>query len=139
MSGPAPARVLGFLDATSVVVGAIVGVGIFLSPGAIAALVPSTGGILAVWAVGAAMAALGALTYGQLAAAMPVNGGQYVFLKEAFGPLPAFLFGWAYFAVVSPGAIAVVSLTAADHLAVAAGVAPGGGNALPLAIVAALA
>ncbi|MCI0586762.1 MAG: amino acid permease [Planctomycetes bacterium] len=139
MSGPAPARVLGFLDATAVVVGAIVGVGIFLTPGNIAARVPSTSGILAVWAAGAAIAALGALTFGQLAASMPVNGGQYVFIKEAIGPLPAFLFGWAYFAVVSPGAIAVVSLTAANHLAVAAGVAPVEGKTLPLAIVAALA
>ncbi|HET6203563.1 MAG TPA: amino acid permease [Planctomycetota bacterium] len=138
MNGAAPARVLGFLDAVAVVVGAIVGVGIFLSPGNIAARVPTTEGILGVWAAGAVVAALGALTYGELACALPVNGGQYVFLKEALGPLPAFLFGWAYFAVVSPGAIAVVALTAADHLAVAAGVSAGGAL-LPLAIVATLA
>jgi APA family basic amino acid/polyamine antiporter len=117
----APSRVLSLLDASAIVVGSVIGVGIFFTPAGVAERLPSRGGILAAWAAGGAIALVGALVFAELGAALPAAGGPYVFLRAAFGRLPAFLFGWVYSFVVTPGVLAVDLLVFAQNAAVAAG------------------
>ena len=103
-------RGLGLFDSTFLVIGITVGSGIFLTTGVMAESLPHAGWLLAAWAVGGLMAMAGALTYAELGAAMPEAGGQYVYLREAYGPLSAFLFGWVIFLVYLPGSIAAVAM-----------------------------
>jgi APA family basic amino acid/polyamine antiporter len=103
-------RELGLLDSTFLVIGITVGSGIFLTTGVMAESLPHVGWLLAAWAVGGLLAMAGALTYAELGAAMPEAGGQYVYLREAYGPLAAFLFGWIIFLVYLPGSIAAVAM-----------------------------
>ena len=109
-------RGLGLLDSTLLVIGITVGSGIFLTTGIIAESLPDPMLLLAAWLVGGLLAMAGALTYAELGAAMPQAGGQYVYLREAYGPLPAFLFGWIIFLVYQPGAIAAVATGCAVYL-----------------------
>ncbi len=102
-------RELGLLDSTFLVIGITVGSGIFLTTGIMAESLPDPTLLLAAWLVGGLLAMAGALTYAELGAAMPQAGGQYVYLREAYGPLPAFLFGWVIFLVYQPGAVAAVA------------------------------
>src|SRR2546426_3235750 len=111
-------RRLGPFDATMLVVGTMIGSGIFVTSQAIASDVGSAGWLLAVWAVAGVMTILGALSYAELAAMMPHAGGQYVFLREAYGPLPAFLHGWTNFLVIQTGFIAAVGVAFAKYLGV---------------------
>ena len=97
------------LDATLLVMGGIIGVGIFFNPSSVAALVPHTGAYLGLWALGGVLALSGALTFAELAASFPHSGGWFVFLREAFGPFPAFLFAWVVLLVISTGACAVIA------------------------------
>src|SRR3979409_469131 len=97
LSGITLDRRLGPLDAAAIVVSNVIGGGIFFVPILIAQLVPHPGGILAGWAVGGAFALAGALAYAELAALRPHAGGEYVYLREAFGPLAGFLSGWTSF------------------------------------------
>lgn len=103
-------RVLGLWDIVSIVIGGVIGSGIFLVPKdmAIAVQVPLL--ILAVWAVGGLLSFFGALSFGELGAAMPEAGGAYVFLRESYGSLIAFLFGWTLFLVIDTGAIATLTV-----------------------------
>jgi APA family basic amino acid/polyamine antiporter len=117
-------RKLSAFDATLLVVGGIVGVGIFYNPSKIAALVPHPVAFLALWAVGALIALHGALVFAELGAAFPRAGGWYVFLREAFGPFPAFLFAFVVLGVISTGASAVMMEICIQNLA---GLAPGVG------------
>src|SRR5438132_458192 len=87
-------RGLGLLDATTLIVGSVIGSGIFVAPSIMAGYVQSPPLLLGLWLVGGALTLFGALAYGELAAALPRAGGQYVFLGEAFGPLWGFLYGW---------------------------------------------
>ena len=89
------ARRLGFWSAIGVVVGLAIGSGIFRTPASIAARVPDPLAMLGVWLVGGVISLCGALSVAELSAAMPHTGGWYVYLREAWGRLPAFLFGWA--------------------------------------------
>src|SRR6476661_9666315 len=91
---------LGLLDATTLVMGSMIGSGIFIVSADIARQTQSPGLLIVTWVVTAALTLIAALTYGELAAAMPHAGGQYVYLREAFGPLAGFLFGWTMFAVI---------------------------------------
>ena len=88
-------RELGTFDTTMVVVGGIIGAGIFVNPAVVASRLPSGTLVLAAWIVGGAIALAGALVFAELAAAIPLAGGEYVYLREAWHPLVGFLFGWA--------------------------------------------
>lgn len=104
------ARKLSAWDAAAIVVGTVIGGGIFLVPSLIAREVPSVSGILTLWVVAAIFSFLGALAYAELGAMFPAAGGQYVYLREAWGPAAAFLCGWATLVVIMPaqmGALAV--------------------------------
>jgi APA family basic amino acid/polyamine antiporter len=102
-------RKLGLLDATLIVVGIVIGVGIFLLPNVIARNLPSAPVIIAVWAIAGVLSYFGALAYAELGAMMPVTGGQYVYLREAYGPLCAFLCGWVVVLAVVPGGVAFLA------------------------------
>ena len=92
-------RALGARDTTLLTVGAILGTGVFLTTSDIARLYPDPMGILALWIAGGLLTLAGALTYAELGAMFPEAGGQYHYLKESYGPLCAFLFGWCCFVV----------------------------------------
>lgn len=109
-SGATFVRGLGLWDATAVVAGSMIGSGIFIVSADIARQVGAPGWLLVVWGVSAVMTIIGALSYGELAAMMPHAGGQYVYLREAYGPLAGFLFGWTLFLVIQAGTIAAVSV-----------------------------
>ena len=102
-------RTLSLVDATLLVMGGIIGVGIFFNPAEVAAAVPSTGPYLLAWLLGAVAALCGAMTFAELSAAFPHTGGWYVFLREGFGRFTAFLFAWVVLFVVSTGACALVA------------------------------
>jgi APA family basic amino acid/polyamine antiporter len=109
---------LGLLDSTALVVGTMIGSGIFIVSSDIARQVGSAGLLLVVWLVSAAITMTAALSYGELAAAMPHAGGQYVYLREEFGPLSGFLYGWTLFLVIQTGTIAAVAVAFAKYLGV---------------------
>jgi APA family basic amino acid/polyamine antiporter len=126
---PSAPRQLGLLDATLLVMGGIVGVGIFYTPRLVAQHVPHPTAFLAMWAIGGLIALAGALTFAELGATFPKAGGWYVFLREAFGPFVAYLFAWVVLCVISTGATSVMvrvlvqsvpGLPASAHLAVGA-------------------
>ena len=116
MSQPALDRAIGPLAATLLVIGGIIGSGIFLTTGLMAAALPSPSLILVAWAAGGLFALAGALTYAELAAMYPRAGGVYVYLSETFGPLPAFLYGWAMLLVALSGGVAAVAVGFSDYL-----------------------
>jgi APA family basic amino acid/polyamine antiporter len=111
-------RGLGVLDATMIVIGSMIGSGIFLVSAESSKLVGSPGWLLVAWAIAGVLTITGALSCAELAAMMPRAGGQYVFLREAYGPSLGFLFGWALFLVVQTGTIAAVSVAFANFLGV---------------------
>lgn len=112
---PGLLRQLSLFDATMVIVGIVIGSGIFLTSGIMANSIPSPGLILLAWFVGGLLTLAGALTYAELGAAMPEAGGQYVYLREAYGPLAGFLFGWLLFLVYQTGGIAGLALAFAEY------------------------
>src|SRR5256884_6284788 len=101
-------RGLGLLDATMIVIGSMIGSGIFHVSAKCSSLVGSPGWVLAAWALAGVLTITGALCCAELAAMMPRAGGQYVFLREAYGPATGFLFGWSLFFVIQTGTIAAV-------------------------------
>ena len=111
-------RGLGLLDSTMLVAGSMIGSGVFIVSADIARLVGSSGWLLVVWAVTGVLTIIAALTYGELAAMMPRAGGQYVYLREAYGPLWGFLYGWTLFLIIQTGTIAAVSVAFARFLGV---------------------
>src|ERR1700726_3771014 len=115
---PALTKGLGLLDATTLVMGSMIGSGIFIVSADIARQTRSPGLLIVTWVVTAALTLIAALSYGELAAAMPHAGGQYVYLREAFGPLSGFLFGWTLFLVIQTGTIAAVAVAFAKYTGV---------------------
>src|SRR5438094_4681090 len=113
-------RGLSLLDATMIVIGSMIGSGIFLVSAESSRLVASPGWLLVAWALAGVLTITGALSCAELAAMMPRAGGQYVFLREAYGPSIGFLFGWALFLVVQSGTIAAVAVAFARFLGVLA-------------------
>jgi len=109
-------RKLGPVDGALITIGSIVGTGIFLTTGDMARVLPHAGLILAVWAVGGLLTLAGALTYGELGALFPRAGGIYHFLKEAYGPLWGFLYGWTAFLVIMSGGIAAIAVGFGEYL-----------------------
>lgn len=124
---------LGLFSGTMLVVGGIIGAGIFLSPSVVAQRVGSAPLTLGAWALGAVIAIIGGLVYGELGSRRPEAGGTYVYLREAYGTLPAFLYGWALFLIIGSGAIAAVALTGANYIAELSHAAPE--TATPIAVV----
>jgi APA family basic amino acid/polyamine antiporter len=108
-------RALGPFDATMVVVGGIIGSGIFIVPSVVAQRLPTSGLVLAAWAAGGAIALAGAFAFAELATLFPRAGGEYVYLREAYHPLVAFLFGWASLLMIQGGGLAAVSITFAQY------------------------
>jgi APA family basic amino acid/polyamine antiporter len=103
-------RGLGLYDSTMVVVGSMIGSGIFIVSADMARNIGSPGWLLGAWMLTGLLTVVGALSYGELAAMMPRAGGQYVYLREAFSPLWGFLYGWTLFLVIQTGTIAAVSV-----------------------------
>jgi basic amino acid/polyamine antiporter, APA family len=103
-------RVLGFTSVVGILIGTVIGSGIFVAPNRIADLVGAPQLILAVWLIGGVLSLFGALAFAELGAAFPQAGGMYVYLRESYGPLVAFLFGWTLFLVIDSGAIATLSV-----------------------------
>src|SRR3981189_2226880 len=111
-------RSLGLLDATMIVVGAMIGSGIFITSAESSRLVGSPGWLLVAWALAGVMTITGALCCAELAAMMPRAGGQYVFLGKAYSPGIGFLFGWSLFLVIQTGTIAAVAVAFANFTGV---------------------
>jgi APA family basic amino acid/polyamine antiporter len=111
-------RGLGLYDSTMVVVGSMIGSGIFIVSADMGRLVGSAGWLLAAWLLTGVLTVMAALAYGELAAMMPRAGGQYVYLREAFSPLWGFLYGWTLFLVIQTGTVAAVSVGFARYLGV---------------------
>ncbi|PWG78390.1 amino acid transporter [Pararcticibacter amylolyticus] len=110
-------RELNLLDATLLVAGSMIGSGIFIVSADITRHSGSAGWLIAVWLIGGFMTLIAALSYGELSAMYPKAGGQYVYLKEAYNPLTAFLYGWSLFAVIQTGTIAAVGVSFSKFLA----------------------
>src|SRR5216110_3458442 len=126
-------RRLGLWSAVAVLVGSTIGSGIFRTPASVAQRIDDVPLFLLAWVVGAVVVMCGALTYSELAAAFPRSGGVYVFVRESFGRLPAFLFAWAELWVIRPGAYGAIGITASaytlrtfglDPAAIVAGLGP---------------
>jgi APA family basic amino acid/polyamine antiporter len=109
-------RRLGPFDAAAIVISNVIGGGIFFVPVVVAQLVPQPAAMIGVWLVGGALAFAGAMAYAELAALRPHAGGEYVYLREAFGPMAAFLTGWTSFVAGFSGAIAASAVALADYV-----------------------
>ncbi len=131
-------RALGTFDATMLVVGGIIGAGIFINPYLVAQRLSSGGLVLGAWIAGGAIALAGAYAFAELAARFPRAGGQYVYLSEAFHPLVGFLFGWASLLMIQGGGLAAVAITFAQYALRLAGASPGGATALAVGALALL-
>jgi amino acid transporter len=123
MQPPGPAedkggllRALGLAEATAIVVGTVIGTGIFLKPRAIAELLDSPGLILAIWVAGGVLSLLGALSYAELGAMFPHAGGEYLFMREGYGRFGGFLWAWTYFVCAKIGSIAALGAGFAIYL-----------------------
>ncbi len=110
-ASPQLARRLGAFDATMIVMGGIIGAGIFMNPSVVARQVQSPTLVLGAWALGGLIALVGAFVYAELAVLRPAVGGQYAYLRDAYHPLVAFLYGWTLLLVVQTGGMAAVAMT----------------------------
>ena len=110
-------RILGMWDLVLMIVGTVIGSGIFLVPSAVLRAVGNSVPLgLTVWLTGGILSLLGALTYGELSSMKPRAGGLYVYIRDCFGPFPAFLFGWTLFFVISSGSIATLAVAFGNYL-----------------------
>src|SRR5260370_30658308 len=117
-SEPGFVRAIGLFDGTMIVVGSMIGSGIFIVASDIAQQTGSPGGLLLTWVLTGLLTISAALSYGELAALFPHAGGQYVYLREAYSPLWGFLYGWTLFLVIQTGTIAAVAVGFAKDLGV---------------------
>jgi APA family basic amino acid/polyamine antiporter len=130
-------RTLGFTDLVLITMGTVIGSGIFLVPGIVLRQTGARAPLaLTVWAVAGLLSLLGALTYAELGAMKPEAGGLYVYIRDAFGPLPAFLYGWTSFVVIASGSIAALAVAFSGYVGQ---VLPTGGTPAPVIAVAAIA
>jgi len=132
-------RRLGLVSATAVLVGATIGSGIFRVPSSVAGEVGTVGAVALLWVVGALVALFGALTLAELAALFPRSGGIYVYLREAYGPVPAFLFGWTELLVIRPSALGALAIIFASYTGNFFALGPTGERVLAAAAIAVLA
>ena len=131
-------RKLGLPDSSAIVVGTIIGSGIFVVPNLVARSLPSEPWILAAWVVSGVLSFFGALAYAELGAMIPATGGQYVFLREAYGPLIGFLCGWTYFFVIISAAIAWLSITFTTYLGYFVPLSTAASKAIAVGLIAAV-
>jgi APA family basic amino acid/polyamine antiporter len=131
-------RRLGLLDASAIVIGIVIGSGIFLFPNLIARDLPSGPAILAVWIVSGVLSFFGALAYAELGAMMPATGGQYVYLREAYGPMWAFVSGWTFMLAVLSGGTAWLTVTFSIYVGHFVPLSPAAAKAVSLALLAVL-
>ena len=117
-SGPRLVQTLGLFSSTALVIGSMIGSGIFLVDADIARVTNSPALYLGAWVVTGVLTIIAALSYGELAAMMPKAGGQYVYLRESLGPLWGFLYGWTLFLVIQTGTIAAVCVAFGKFLGV---------------------
>jgi APA family basic amino acid/polyamine antiporter len=133
-------RTIRLRDLALLVVGVVIGSGIFIVPSTVLAQVGGDVGIaLIVWLVGGVLSLLGALTYGELAAARPASGGLYVFLRDAFGRGVAFLFGWTLFLAIGAGSAATLARAFVGYLAQFVALSPTGGRLVAIGMIAVVA
>jgi basic amino acid/polyamine antiporter, APA family len=111
-----PIRALGLTDTTMLVIGTVIGTGVFMKTSVMMQQVETPALVLAAWIAAGLLSLAGALTYAELGAALPEAGGEYVYLRTAYGEAPAFLFGWTRFAVAAPGSIAILGVGFATFL-----------------------
>ncbi len=109
-------RTIGLFSAVAIIVGTTIGSGIFRVPARVAGLVGEPGVVLLAWVIGGALALFGALTVAELAAASPRSGGLFAYIDEAFGPMPAFLFGWSQLSVIRASALGSIATIFAEYL-----------------------
>src|SRR5438477_796153 len=109
---------LGLFDGTMLVAGSMIGSGVYIVSAETARDTGGSGWLMAAWVVAGVMTVLGALSYAELAAMMPHAGGQYVYLREAYGPVWGFLYGWTLFLVIQTGTIAAVAVAFAKFTGV---------------------
>src|SRR5205809_702959 len=129
-------RILGLRDLVLLVVGTVIGSGILLVPGAILRpLGNSVGLAMTVWLTGGILSLLGALTYGELSAMKPDAGGLYIYIRDCFGPFPAFLFGWTLFFVISSGSIATLAVAFGNYLGEFVQLSPWNMKAVAIAMI----
>ena len=141
MSAPRTlARTLGFTDLVLIDIGTVIGSGIFIVP---AIVLRQTGGALGpallVWLVAGVLSLLGALTYGELGAAKAESGGLYAYLRDAFGPMPAFLYGWTMFFVIGSGSAATLAVAFTAYLREFVPLSPLAGKAIAVLMIAVIA
>ena len=110
-------RVLGVWDAAALMVGVMIGSGIFATPPIVAGYVPNPAGMLGIWALGGLAALCGAFCFAELTAMFPMTGGSYAFLREAYGRFPSFAYGWSALLITYPASIAAVSVVFTAYLA----------------------
>src|SRR5919112_644677 len=130
-ASPKLVRELSLLDATMIVVGSMIGSGIFIVSAESARLVGSPGWLIMAWVLAGVLTITGALCCAELSAMMPKAGGQYVFLREAYSPLFGFLFGWGIFLVIQTGTIAAVAVAFARFTGVLVPAIAGGNYLVP--------
>jgi APA family basic amino acid/polyamine antiporter len=133
------ARELGLLDATLIVIGIVIGSGIFLLPNLIARRLPSAPAIITVWIAAGVLSYFGALAYAELGAMMPATGGQYVYIRQAYGDWCAFLCGWVFAFAVTPGGAAFLCVSFSIYLAEFVPLGPWQRTAVSLGLLAVLA
>jgi basic amino acid/polyamine antiporter, APA family len=131
-------RKLGLLDAACIIIGVVIGSGIFVLPNLIARELFSPAAILSVWAITGVLSYVGSLAYAELGAMMPATGGQYIYLREAYGPLAAFLCGWTFMLAVLSGGIAWLAVTFSIYLGQFAHLNRAESNVISLALIAVL-
>src|SRR5580704_17276258 len=131
-------RKLSWVDATAIVIGIVIGSGIFLLPNLIARELSSPAAILSVWIISGVLSYFGALAYAELGAMMPATGGQYVYLREAYGPLCAFVCGWTFMLAVMSGGIAWLAVSFSIYLGQFVHMAPAVSKLVSVALIAAV-
>jgi basic amino acid/polyamine antiporter, APA family len=133
-------RILNMRDLVLLVIGTVIGSGIFLVPGAVLRPVHNSIAIaMTVWLTGGVLSLLGALTYGELSAMRPEAGGLYVFIRDTFGPLLAFLYGWTLFFVISSGSIATLAVAFSNYLSEFAPLSPWSAKLVSVLMIAVIA
>lgn len=137
-SSARPAPSLRTFDAISIIIGVVVGVGIFRAPSMVAAGVDTELGFIGVWALGGVLSLIGALCYGELVTAFPSAGGEYQFLRRGYGPNLAFLFAWARLTVIGTGSIALLAFVFGDYVSTLIPIGPYGSAIYAAVIVVAL-
>jgi APA family basic amino acid/polyamine antiporter len=130
-------RTLGFTDLVLLAMGTVIGSGIYLVPGIVLRLTGvQTGPAMLVWVLGGVLSLLGALTYAELGAMKPEAGGLYVFIRDGFGPLPAFLYGWTSFFVIVSGSVATLAVAFSSYVTQIIPVGPIASRVIAIGVIA---